>query len=1161
MADDLIGAAIASLTNTVDNIEENFKNAPTQSSGELTGFTEISDSLTHIEMNTDVISDYAYELGSEKGWFYETLKGILDYNETTLENNLEAKILQDSVSDSLSSILNLNESTDKDGKLEKKRKGKVGTSTKFDDLKELPWALGTLGAVLANTISGKDKDNKEGKSVKGFFKGLMEGVGGIASLGVALFAFAGATLIFNFVDWGKAVIGMLAFTVFTIGMIALAKKLNGVQTDLVNFAKSSLYMAAALGVFAISLYIASTLFSFKEVNIALGSLNIKLPAFNIVGAFTALGFFALFTVGMIGLSKLVGDGQSDFTDFAAGSALMSLGLVFFSISLVIASNIFANGIDVGKFAKYINGGDSSSTILKVDPTGALVALGTFLAFEIGLALVARIMGDNVSNFTKFAISSIIMCGALVAFSLSLVIVSNILTNGVDIDALNIHLPPVNIAAAVAGTLSFIIFLIAVVALANVAQSFMGQIALLGAVSILMSASLVAFSIAMVTAGVAAFGGEATVFGLKFSVPENNGLHALAAIPLMVAFLAAFAGLGAMMMNPFVLGAVVAGTATILGVGATIITMAKAMALAGLITTGGELEWEGKRFTMIPVDESKIDESFDPFITLMGKVVDISKELKSKKGAFGKSQIKTLGDVADLIGKISEAIAKSMTVKAEVESKGAKWDVNAIDGSLDYLIEVVAKLGIVSESMSAWAMKKMPLLTKAMFPVIDAIDKIVDVIEKTLSMKKRLQDQGVKFTGSGIDPEILNGIADPVLQILLGPDMDGNGGLSGAADSLNVNGAAALRLVTSSMMPVAETIRILVDTIEKAATLGGNADNVKALIDQGLANIQYLMVGEVNVKKGFFGREKIETEGGFVGIFNIIAKSTKSLKGGVADSLNAMTDAVNVLSSLLNSISSINNMSSSLNKAGDTFKTLSQAFGDKKAEGTILYFFQNFKKHGFKEKKWKELSDSFEAMKPAVTSMIGVVKELGDGNWVDSIIGASNIPSLEGFPKAMSNFEKGMKSFAKAYNHIKKFPENWIDGFGQSFKKIDEADLSNLDKMSAFSEKAVALGRTADSLERIAAAMKRIGKENKENTLSSAADKLGRVASDVWGNITGKSTAETRGETEGTNAVKPIPKGQELQAIATILSQWDANGVKVYGLQTTEKTKAVRTLSI
>ena len=289
---------------------------------------------------------------------------------------------------------------------------------------------------------------------------------------------------------------------------------------------------------------------------------------------------------MASLAKKMGKDVGDFSKFALGSLLMTAALVTFSVGLVIASNIFANGINLGGFAKYINGG-ADSTVLKIDPLGALEALVVFLAFEAGLAGVARLMGKNVGDFAKFAAGSIIMSGALVAFSVALVIVSNILTNGLSMNVFGqqVDLPKVDILAAIAGVGTFVVFMVAMAVLANASSSVLGPMAILGAVSILMSASLIAFSVAMIMAGTAVFGGEAVVFGQKIVIPTATGPKSLAAIPIMVGFLAAFAGMG--------IAAIYAGGPAALASGVLItislatILMAKAMMLAGLAITGGE----------------------------------------------------------------------------------------------------------------------------------------------------------------------------------------------------------------------------------------------------------------------------------------------------------------------------------------------------------------------------------------------------------------------------------------------------------------------------------------------------------------------------------------------------------------------------------------------
>ena len=477
----------------------------------LEGFTPIVKDTEEIKLNTRSIAN---DLDENSGWFHSTLTQILGYYESGEEDNVEAKSLQESMADSLSGILDFNDITATENTIDKKEKNKKPKMNgQFNDLKELPFIYGTLGAVITNAINDKNKGEKKG--ISGFFKGIMEGIGGIASLGVALLAFAGATLLFNFVDWGKAVIGMVAFTIFTLGMVTIAKNLSAEQKDLIKFAESSLIMSAALGTFAISLYIASALMSLKSIEIG----SIKLPAFDVGGAILALVSFGIFEKGMASLAKKINKDNGDFVNFAAGSLLMSAALVTFSVGLVIASNIFANGINLGGFAKYINGG-ADNTVLKVDPIGAIAAIGTFLLFETGLAGVARIMGKEVGNFTKFALGSIIMSGALVAFAISLVVVSHLFTSGVNIDSLNIHLDPVNPKMALLGVGTFTAFMIAMSVLANASSSVLGPMAILGTVSMLMSVSLILFAGAMAVVASVVSGDSLEVAGIKFQPPQG-----------------------------------------------------------------------------------------------------------------------------------------------------------------------------------------------------------------------------------------------------------------------------------------------------------------------------------------------------------------------------------------------------------------------------------------------------------------------------------------------------------------------------------------------------------------------------------------------------------------------------------------------------------------
>jgi hypothetical protein len=147
------------------------------------------------------------------------------------------------------------------------------SQTKIEDLKSLSVSNG-LGFVALwwklDEISNKlPDDNKKKKSngLSGIFKGLLEGAAGIALLAVALIVFAGAMLVFNFVQWGPAMLGLVAFGIFTAGMVLIAKKLGKEVGTFGQFAIASILMSASLGVFAISLLIASNVFTGKETHI------------------------------------------------------------------------------------------------------------------------------------------------------------------------------------------------------------------------------------------------------------------------------------------------------------------------------------------------------------------------------------------------------------------------------------------------------------------------------------------------------------------------------------------------------------------------------------------------------------------------------------------------------------------------------------------------------------------------------------------------------------------------------------------------------------------------------------------------------------------------------------------------------------------------------
>ena len=1105
----------------------------------LEGFTPAVKDTALIEAHTRSIAN---AVGEETGWFYKTLTQILGYYESEEEDNVEAKSLQESMAESLSSILDFNGETSTENKLDKKEKTKKPKMNgQFNDLKELPFVYGTLGAVIANAINDKNKGEKKG--ISGFFKGLIEGVGGIAALGVALLAFAGAALIFNFVDWGKAVIGLLAFTVFTIGMVALAKTLSSEQKDLTKFAESSLIMSAALGAFAVSLYIASTLMSMKPINIG----SISLPAFDVGGAILALVTFGIFEMGMASLAKKINKENGDFANFALGSLLMTAALVTFSVGLVIASNIFANGINVGSFAKYINGG-ADNTVLKVDPIGAIAAVGTFLLFETGLAGVARLMGKEVGNFTKFALASIVMSGALVAFSVALVVVSNVLTNGINMDVFGqkVSLPKVDMGAAIAGVATFIVFLVSMAILANVAGSLIGQIALFGAVSILLSASLIAFSVAMIMAGTAVFGGKAVVFGQVIDVPVATGPKSLLALPIMVGFLAAFAALGIAAAYVGGPAAIAAGVMIVIA-GATIL-MAKAMMLAGLAITGGEAEIEGKKYQLAPYDAPAVDMMFEA----MGVFIEKFSVIAGEIGVKGAVAVAILGvALFPIIGAMKDMV--DVVIKAgenhEAMMKIVSGDGNLLDHLMDPVLYVIlghnldgkGGLSSVADKMGFWGAIVLRQVTKSLIPIIDAMGKMIDVVIKASNN----YDSIIKIANG--NSSVLDHLMDPVLYVILGSKLDGTGGLSYVADQLGYWGAKTLSVVTEAMIPIIEAMDKMIDVVAKAATLGTPDMPIETLVSISMYNLGLIMEGAPGIR-------------GFIPMFVSTAESLQNTSKNAVAAISAMPPMVQALGDLVGVVA----------KAGelDPQKISTGIFGLNAMTNFLENFIDTigriipggvggfFKKLGGGD-PIEKLKEAHKYLQPGgefyvlFQDLANVAKNF-DGKGFEnlgkvSVVSSFTTGMLESsvnFKDIMSNISTGLKKFTNPAP---------IDAIANSLQKLTEVqDIgTKFDPIYELVEKQIALHSVASDLEKIASSYEKIG----------AADKLGRLPTDFSGNMQEPSIPEQKAQSEVRRDVEPSSSGGELSFIAAVLSEWRDEGVKVYSASTDDGKEAVKTINI
>lgn len=1107
---DLESSAMLDVANGVSQMNDNIKNLnqtiASKDKGNPDGLTLTAEDNTKLE---ELVEQMKEDVGSA----FEMLAPLLDNVNIMADSQSEIQQFQKDSTDILNELLSgqQSEAAEMLASPASKTSKKQTATTKpsgIDVLKDLSASDG-LGFValwwkldeIHETMKGGQGSEKKKGSVGDIFKGLLEGASGIALLAVALVVFAGALSLFQFVEWPSALIGMVSFSIFTIGFIQIAKKIGKSVDDFIAMTIGAGFMSVAIGVFAGALILMKfiewgpalaglglfSLFTLGMLGVALlvnentknflqfavgstvmaGALlafsvsimfsSWLMKAVDVGGAFEAIGFFTLFTLGNLAVAALVSENTGNFVQFALGSIAMAGALAVFSLSLAISSMIFS-----GKPGDITIGGENHK-ILGVDIGGAIEALIFFGVFIAGMTVISNTLGSQVGSMAKFAVASMAMAGALAVFSLSLLIVSGIFTTGVKIDSLGIDIPKIDPVAAVSSLLLFGTFMAGMIGLSMLAAGSAANIAILAGVSTLMSAAMMLFGFALVTATVAAFGGEADLGPLgHFSVPDGSGLKSIGAVGVMAAFMAAFAGLGALFLVPFAGAAMAAGIAMasgiLLAIGNTTIIMAKAIALASLITTGGSIEWEGKTFTVAKAATSEeMKKAFDPFIALMNSVVDIGKRLDSS-GPFWKrepgvstSAIYKVGSVAEVVIKIAEATEKSYDTYKKMKGTEAQ-----IDGGFK-----------------------------------DAFDPFVDIMESLVGIASQMTNRTMK----------------------------------------------ALKVITDAMVPVSETLGNLVKMVDDYAAFAGSEGEKK--MDQAVLGMRYIMLGS---------KEAIDVSNansGFVGMMNDIGNSVSwgaKRVSKIADSVVPITTALGKLIEIIAGpdMETLVKDSKNTDKRKNAIKVTSDLFEDyiipmmnkigKKSENinAAIEVFGKDESSGLLKvfsslvtisEKFKNIDDnSFNGIKAAIK----VIDDFDDIDKSDISMINSLSSSLPDFTKALANFN--VKQQAADLSASLTLIKNSISGFDKKSNPFTQ--LANSIEASTKS-----LGRLNEKLDDTIEKMKKLGKET-TNAFAKVIDR-------IQASITVASVAAGQAEAAATgNAVGSV--------VETILTDWNNNGVPIRG---------------
>lgn len=1130
-----LGAAaeISSMKDDIIDALNNNGNGQQPLTGSLDGIHEIQKPLQEIN---DHASSIASDVG-EKGWFHDMLSQLSSWTTSSTDSDNEAKDLQQSMLDSLSEMTMFNETQDKMNLTEKKKKPKVNKGdAKIDDLKELPFALGTLGSVLVNTISKKD-DKKGGKSISGFFKGLLEGVSGIASLAVALVAFAGATLLFNLVDWGSAVKGLVAFTLFTIGMVGISKIIGKNVAQFIGLAFGAVLLSTALGIFGISLWIsANLLVPGRHVTTIFGK-DFAFSGAPIGGVIASLVSFGVFLLGIVGISRLVKTNLSGFMQFAVGSLFIAAALAVFSAALWIASAIFSGEVI------HI---DALGISASINIPGALFALGTFTVFILGIAAVAVMTNKVESDLIGFAKASMLMAVSLVTFSLGLLVASKIFSEGINLFGFKI--PKIDPVAAILALGTFMVFIIGTAFAAKLASSNNGNFMKFTIASILMSFSLVIFAGALAIASNMFLGGagKIQVGDKEYNLPQVSIKGAVTALLSMAVFIGAFAVLG--YLTQTVIVPIAQLTAVSILMSLSLITFALSLSLASNMFAGTSTDMTigNKKFSLPAVDK---DGALAALLYMGGFIVAYA-----ALGAMflipiaGQAMLAGIALLATTTIAISLSLisfSKMLAVSAvainggNIEFDGKKYSLPKYDETTTEKFFIIFEKFLdsyknMADNFVDKGGKSLSKVTKIINPIINSMSKMVSVVVEAAKNKDAILSL-VSGNGNALDH-----LMDPVLYMLLGSNLDGNGGLMNVANQMDKQGAKVLKLVSTAISPLVESMNGMIDVVLKAANMkAAPFDSMEKMVAAANTNLNMIMSGP-------------NGNDGFLNIFVITAEKTKGTSKKAKEAFEAMPPLVETLNGLVDIVAKagaipIANVNAGISGLSAVTTFLAQLMST--AKDLVPGGVNGFLGKMFTGDPVKQLEDVHKMLQPGgiyysliedLCNIAGKFSGQGFENLSKvALVGTFTTDILAGsenFKQIMENISKGTESF--------KAPDK-LNTIANAMERISVLDIAG--KFDPIAE----LAEQSDKLASVAASMEKVADSFNKMSKASMTEKIGNAVSGIK-NAFGfkKDTAEEMGEASGVNAASQsitITPGNELAGIAAILSKWDNNGVRVVGI--------------
>jgi len=135
------------------------------------------------------------------------------------------------------------------------------------------------------------------------------------------------------------------------------------------------------------------------------------------------------------------------------------------------------------------------------------------------------------------------------------------------------------------------------------------------------------------------------------------------------------------------------------------------------------------------------------------------------------------------------------------------NVDKFFSAMEHFIDRFKDMG---DGLSKKSVKAIKMVNDAVMPIIKSMDKMVDVVIKA----GENYDNIIKIVNG--DSNALDHLMDPVMYVILGHKLDGEGGLMYVANNMSKYSAKVLKLVGEALVPITDAMLNMIDVVIKAA---------------------------------------------------------------------------------------------------------------------------------------------------------------------------------------------------------------------------------------------------------------------------------------------------------------------------------------------------------